>query len=123
MPKYVKKRIPIEAVQTGKVRGSELRKFANNLIILDGPEDDFDTGYYAVYDRLHDTWVQFKIGDWIAKGVQGEFYPIEKDVFEQTYDEYVENPEPETVPPVTNSEPPRYPSLLDQSMSDRYMNH
>lgn len=123
MTLYVKKRIPIEAVQTGKVRGNELRKFTNNLILIQDPEDDGDTGYYAVYDRLHDTWVQFKIGDWIAKGVQGEFYPIEKDVFEQTYDELVENPEPETVPPTENPVPSKYSSVTDQSMSDRYMNH
>ena len=25
-------------------------------------------------------------GDWIAKGVQGEFYPIKPDIFEMTYD-------------------------------------
>jgi hypothetical protein len=25
-------------------------------------------------------------GDWIIKGVQGEFYPIKNDIFEQTYE-------------------------------------
>jgi len=27
-------------------------------------------------------------GDWIAKGVQGEVYPIAEDIFAQTYDVY-----------------------------------
>ena len=26
------------------------------------------------------------IGDWIIKGVQGEFYPCKPEIFEQTYD-------------------------------------
>ena len=28
-------------------------------------------------------------GDWIIKGVKGEFYPCKSDIFEQTYDEVV----------------------------------
>lgn len=45
-------------------------------------------GYSAViHDRLHDTWVNVREGDWIIKGVQGEFYPCRPDVFAATYDE------------------------------------
>lgn len=28
----------------------------------------------------------FNIGDWIIKGVRGEFYAIKKDIFEETYE-------------------------------------
>lgn len=27
------------------------------------------------------------LGDWIIRGVQGEFYPCKPDIFEETYDE------------------------------------
>lgn len=27
-----------------------------------------------------------KVGDWIIKGVKGEFYPCKPDIFEQTYE-------------------------------------
>jgi hypothetical protein len=27
------------------------------------------------------------VGDWIIKGVKGEFYPCKPDIFEQTYEE------------------------------------
>ncbi|WP_258933231.1 hypothetical protein [Nesterenkonia pannonica] len=27
------------------------------------------------------------VGDWIIRGVQGEFYPIKPDIFEATYEE------------------------------------
>lgn len=41
---------------------------------------------YYVYDRLHDTWVEFEVGDYIVKGVQGEFYPVKADIFRDTYE-------------------------------------
>ena len=28
-------------------------------------------------------------GDWIVKGIQGEFYPIKPDIFEETYELYL----------------------------------
>ena len=30
-------------------------------------------------------------GDYIIKGVQGEFYPCKPDIFEQTYEEVIED--------------------------------
>lgn len=29
------------------------------------------------------------VGDWIIKGVKGEFYPCKPDIFEETYDEVI----------------------------------
>lgn len=44
-------------------------------------------GYSAVIrDRLHGTWVNVRTGDWIIKGVQGEFYPCRDDIFAATYE-------------------------------------
>lgn len=34
--------------------------------------------------------MQAKVGDYIIKGIQGEFYPCKPDIFEQTY-ELIEN--------------------------------
>ena len=31
-------------------------------------------------------WMSASIGDYIIKGVQGEFYPCKPDIFKQTYD-------------------------------------
>ncbi len=30
--------------------------------------------------------MQASVGDWIIRGVQGEFYPCKPDIFEQTYE-------------------------------------
>ena len=31
-----------------------------------------------------------EVGDWIIKGVKGEFYPCKDDIFKMTYDEVTE---------------------------------
>src|SRR5258708_3745395 len=33
-----------------------------------------------VFDKLHSTWVGVKDGQWIIRGVKGEFYPCDDDV-------------------------------------------
>jgi hypothetical protein len=38
-----------------------------------------------VYDELHDTWVGVKNGDYIIKGIKGEFYPHDGALFPQAY--------------------------------------
>lgn len=46
-----------------------------------------DDGVSAeVYDELHNTWVGVKTGNWIIKGVNGEFYPCDDQVFRKTYE-------------------------------------
>ncbi len=116
MTLYVKKPIPIEAV---KFDGSnacwtELKKFTNGMVEMEPAEGANEWDTYYVYDRLHDTWVMFEKGDWVLKGVQGEFYPCEASVFEETYEVWVD---PNAPKKRTFSDP------TDQSMSDRYMNH
>ena len=33
--------------------------------------------------------INFRAGDWIIKGVKGEFYPIKNDIFLATYEEVI----------------------------------
>lgn len=41
----------------------------------------------CVYDYLHSVWIPFAVGDHIAKGPQGENYPVERKALEMTYRE------------------------------------
>lgn len=41
---------------------------------------------FIVIDTLEGR-MSAREGDWIIRGVQGEFYPIKPDIFEQTYEE------------------------------------
>ncbi|MFE2662710.1 penta-EF hand family protein [Streptomyces mirabilis] len=82
MPRYRKKPVEIDAVRwTEDEPMRMLIDFTNGLVQLNDVDREF-----SVYDRLHDTWVKFEYGDWILKGVQGEFYPCRNDVFAATYE-------------------------------------
>ena len=80
--KYRKKPVVIEAIQWMGYNPTEARLFARDE---DG-EECFDCVKPAVYDFLHDTWIPCEEGDWIIRGVQGEFYPCKPDIFEATYE-------------------------------------
>ncbi len=40
----------------------------------------------AIYDYLHETWVGVKVGQYIVRGMKGEFYPVDSEIFEAKYE-------------------------------------
>lgn len=40
-----------------------------------------------VWDHLQITWVLINKGDYVIKGMKGEYYPCEPEVFEAKYEE------------------------------------
>lgn len=88
--KFRKKPVVIEAIKfEGLENFGEVQDFTGadqfRYVDPEDRDDDFDI-FAEVWDRLHSTWVGVKISQWIIKGVQGEFYPCDKDVFESTYE-------------------------------------
>lgn len=78
---YRKKPVEIQALQwTTQVSKNAMLEFTNYLMRADDLGEKF-----FVYDRLHDTWVEFYYDDYIIKGLQGEFYPCRPDVFNESY--------------------------------------
>lgn len=45
----------------------------------------------AVYDKLLNTWVGVRKNQWIIRGIKGELYPCDPDVFRDTYDVELED--------------------------------
>lgn len=43
-------------------------------------------GQPCVRDRLHNSYIGIRPGDWIITGIQGERYPCKPDVFAATYE-------------------------------------
>ena len=81
MSLYRKKPAVIEARQyTGK-NGVELLTWAHGVEL----EEDF-TGDGIAIKTLEGT-MRADRGDWIIKGIKGEFYPCKPDIFEATYEE------------------------------------
>lgn len=88
--KYRKKPVEIEAIQWNGVNHLDLNKFAG-LKFAVIPEVDRDLcgdpeATAQIFDALHSTWVLVYTGDYIIKGVEGEFYPCRPWIFDQTYE-------------------------------------
>ncbi|SBV84067.1 hypothetical protein SP42694_1926 [Streptococcus pneumoniae] len=76
--KYRKKPVVVEAVQWNGNNHKEVINFAENKIW---------------FDALGNIWIATlesdmvaKKGDYIIKGVQGEYYPCKPDIFAETYE-------------------------------------
>lgn len=92
--KFKKKPVEIDALQFTGDNWLEINQFVGKIFPHDGDlhwgftpvEEGEDEVVAIVWDKLHSTWVGVKANQWIIKGVKGEFYPCDADVFEETYD-------------------------------------
>lgn len=83
--KYVKKPIPIEAVQWLGANVSEILNFCHKAEI----KYSNDVPFTFLYINTLEGQMAAQQGDYIIKGIHGEFYPCAKDIFEESYEEYV----------------------------------
>lgn len=82
MPLFRKKPVTIEARQFdgGLDTARELANWCNGGVGATGP------GQPAINIYTLEGTMQALPGDWIIKGVKGEFYPIKDDIFRSTYE-------------------------------------
>ena len=87
--KYKKKPIPIEALQWTGDNYKEIWDFLKDVSNHYFEETENDVGdiinelYIVTLEGSHKATV----GDYIIKGVRGDFYPCKEDIFLETYDE------------------------------------
>lgn len=84
MPKFKKKPVVIEAVQLRWDNWGEMCDFIEGQGFM-GKHLDGDRIGLEIH-TLEGTMLGEQ-GDWIIKGVKGEFYPCKPDIFEATYEE------------------------------------
>ena len=82
--RFRKKPVIIEAIQwTGNNRNLEaIRQFMKPNYPARGTETRPDCLIIHTLEGDH----RADIGDWIIRGIKGEFYPCKPDIFEQTYE-------------------------------------
>lgn len=82
MAKYRKKPVVVEAWQlTEENIEAGIPDWINtNQVIIFGGANAFA----EIYTR--EGTMQASYGDYVIKGIQGEFYPCKPDIFEQTYE-------------------------------------
>lgn len=88
--KYSKIPLTIEAIQFTNSQDltnvSEILDFTDHKFRVRDIRDVCNSVITAeVYDELHETWVGVKDGDYIIKGIKGEFYPHDAALFPQAY--------------------------------------
>lgn len=94
--KYMTKPFEIDAVRFDGDNFGEIQAFVGQREVdkyfIDNFDDareylvDIEPGITAVvWDYLHSTWVGVRPGDYIIKGMKGEFYPCDPEVFQSKY--------------------------------------
>ena len=87
MGQYRKKPIVIEAIQLEDLEVYTLMSI-QHLVGLG--KYIFEVKGDGLIIKTLEGDMRASIGDWIIKGVQGEFYPCKPDIFEKTYEKVAE---------------------------------
>lgn len=85
--KYRKKPIVIEAMQLldNKYSIEECIRFMYSILPTESNIETVKTSGYLLIPTLEGDMKAF-FGDYIIKGIYGEFYPCKPDIFEKTYE-------------------------------------
>ena len=89
MAQYRKKPVVIEAVQWNGKNFDAISKFTgywhgHKKAHEDAEERALKTGEMHIYTL--EGVMTASAGDWVIKGIKGEFYPCKNDIFEATYE-------------------------------------
>lgn len=87
MPTFRKKPVEIEAVRWEGGDTAWLDGFCGrNWSRADAQDmDPFDDEQVVVWNTKERQWFQVPIGHWLIRGIDGELYSCDPDVFERTY--------------------------------------
>lgn len=89
MSVFIKKPIAVEAVKWKGFNNDEIKDFTGNNVKIEViRESDADNGIPPSVNCSIETLegvMKANVGDYIIKGVNGEFYPCKQDIFEKTY--------------------------------------
>lgn len=77
--KYIKKPVIIEAIQFTGLNFSDINDFVGTKNFLYGLD--------GIYIHTLEGDMLVSAGDFVIKGVRGEFYPCKPDIFKETYDQ------------------------------------
>ena len=88
--KYRKKPIIIDAISPDDIIDmGELSRFCglhwSRADARDMPSHDEEQ--VVVYNKLEKQWLVVPMGHWIIRGINGELYPCDPEVFEATYEQ------------------------------------
>jgi len=81
--KYRKKPIEVEAIKFDGYNHKQIKEWSNGKVLSAKPWKE----HYSVMEvHTLEGIMDVNIGDWIIKGIKGEFYPCKHDIFIATYE-------------------------------------
>lgn len=91
--KYIKKPVIIEAVKWTGSNHREMFDFLTNNEKENEPIEVYGDNFYIDHTKVNGGLIIktlegkhiASVGDYIIKGIKGEFYPCKPDIFEETY--------------------------------------
>lgn len=86
--KFRKKPVVIEAWQFTVIDANNpkaIESWCGGKVRL--PWMSLDPEYRIIHIPTLEGHMEARVGDWIIKGVKGEFYPCKPDIFEMTYED------------------------------------
>jgi len=89
--KFRKKPAIIEAVRYTGNNGRELHQWSNGAVVdspVLEPSEHNPTGDYVQIKTIDtkDSYATAIVGDWVCKGIKGEFYPCKNEIFMELYE-------------------------------------
>ena len=85
MPKFRKKAVIIEAVKLPQAEDFDVAEFQRWAARFGFKDWSSGRDGTLEIETLEGTMVA-QPGDWIIRGIRGEFYPVKPDIFEATYE-------------------------------------
>lgn len=86
MKQYRKKPVTIEAVQFDGLNPTEIKDFVGENCEVEIYDNKVTPPVARIVIHTLEGDMEVSKGDYIIKGVKGEFYPCKPDIFEQTYE-------------------------------------
>jgi hypothetical protein len=84
--RFRKKPVEIEAQRLDGTNGQEIAQWCGGRARSEAKASDpSDVAYWVDIATLEGV-MRASEGDWVIRGVQGEFYPCKPDIFEATYE-------------------------------------
>jgi hypothetical protein len=86
---FIKKPIEIKALEWTGLNENQVINFCLGKAFFGQVSDGKVTCFRMTIETIEGLRLA-QIGDWIIKGIDDEFYPCKRSVFEKTYQEYTE---------------------------------
>lgn len=84
--RFRKKPVVIEASKLTQENTTDVAMWCGGRIVREEKASDPTDVYLGLDIPTLEGVMRANIGDWVVRGVQGEFYPVKPDIFRETYE-------------------------------------